>query len=320
MAKGTYPIVTKTVPTFYFVGVTTGQSSSRRMFPLWMEALGRPEVVLEGVDLPIHAEPERYRQVVAQIKHDPLSLGGLVTTHKIDLLEAARDMFDELGPYAQICEEVSSISKQDGRLTGQATDPVAGGLSLAAILGDDYFAHTSGDVLCLGAGGSAAALSLYLINRPRPGDRPRRMIVVNRSQGRLDRLRRMVEQQGTDIEFQYIQNQDPVRNDALLAALPPGSLIINATGMGKDTPGSPLTGDAVFPLKGIAWELNYRGELDFMRQALAQKEERHLRVEDGWVYFIHGWAQVIAHVLHLEIDQAMLDRLADLAARGTAAN
>jgi shikimate dehydrogenase len=309
-----YPIVTKTIPTLYFVGVTTSQSSSRRMFPLWMEALGRPEIVLEGVDLPIHAEPEQYRQVVAQVKYDPLSLGALVTTHKIDLLEAARDMLDELDPYAQICGEVSSLSKVAGRLVGHATDPIAGGLSLAAILGDDYFARTGGEVLCLGAGGSASALSLYLIRQPKPGDRPRRMWLVNRSQGRLDRLHRMIEGQNTDIQFEYIQNQNPARNDTLLAALPPGSLVINATGTGKDTPGSPLTDAGVFPLKGIAWELNYRGELDFMRQALAQKEERGLTVEDGWVYFIHGWAQVIAQILHLDIGPAMLDRLAELAA------
>ena len=70
------------------------------MFPLWMEALGRPEVVLEGVDLEIHAAAGRYRDVVAHIKSEPLALGGLVTTHKIDLLAAASDQFDALGPYA----------------------------------------------------------------------------------------------------------------------------------------------------------------------------------------------------------------------------
>jgi shikimate 5-dehydrogenase len=284
------------------------------MWPAWVAALGRPEVKLEGIDLPIHADPERYRQVVTQIKKDPLSLGGLVTTHKIDLLEAARDMFDELDPYAQLCGEVSSIAKRDGRLVGHATDPVAGGLSLDAMLGDNYFARSGGELLCLGAGGSATAISLHLINKANPRDRPRRMVIVNRSPGRLERLRRMIERLETDITFDYICNQDPARNDALMAALPPHSLVVNATGMGKDTPGSPLTGAGLFPLNGIAWELNYRGELDFMRQALAQRESRGLRVEDGWVYFIHGWAEVIKHVLQVEIDPAMLNRLADLAA------
>jgi shikimate dehydrogenase len=83
--------------------------------------------------------------------------------------------------------------------------------------------------------------------------------------------------------------------------VPPGSIIVNATGLGKDRPGSPLTGQALFPLNGLAWELNYRGSLEFMHQAQAQKERRNLLIEDGWIYFIHGWTQVIAEVFHTDI-------------------
>jgi hypothetical protein len=71
--------------------------------------------------------------------------------------------------------------------------------------------------------------------------------------------------------------------------------------MGKDTPGSPLTDKGIFPEHGIAWEFNYRGELDFMHQALNQVESRNLRVEDGWVYFLHGWSQVVAEVLDIKL-------------------
>ena len=127
-------ILTKRVPTFTFIGVTTSRSSIMKVFPLWMEALGHPQVVIEGVDLALHDAPERYRQAIAQIKHDPLSVGALVTTHKIDLLDAARDMFDLLGPHAQTCDEVSCIVKKGDALEGYAIDPVAGGLSLDAIL------------------------------------------------------------------------------------------------------------------------------------------------------------------------------------------
>src|SRR5512133_3557250 len=103
---GTYPVVTKSVPTFYFIGVTTGKSSIMKVFPLWMKVLGREDVVIEGVDCKIHDDPEVYRKAVAQIKYDPLSLGSLVTTHKIDLLNAARDMFEYLDHYALITDEV----------------------------------------------------------------------------------------------------------------------------------------------------------------------------------------------------------------------
>ncbi len=308
-----YDIDTKTVPTFYFIGVTTTKSSIMKVFPLWAKELGRPDVVIEGVDLKPHAETEAYRHSVAQIKYDPLSLGALVTTHKIDLLDAARDMFDYLDPYAQICGEVSSISKQDRALEGHAKDPITSGLSLDAVLGDDYFARTGGEILCFGAGGSAVAIALHLINKDKPGDRPARFVVVNRSTPRLESLRGMVEGLDTDIVFEYIHNQDPQRNDEIMADMPEGSIVINATGMGKDRPGSPVTDAGLFPVGSIAWELNYRGELDFMHQALAQREARNVTVEDGWLYFLHGWTQVIAQVLHIDINTELFDRLATVA-------
>ena len=75
-----------------------------------------------------------------------------------------------------------------------------------------------------------------------------------------------------------------------------GSLIINATGLGKDRPGSPLTDAAQFPKKAIVWEINYRGELTFMHQAEAQEREKELDIQDGWMYFVYGWTQVMADV------------------------
>jgi shikimate 5-dehydrogenase len=299
----------------YFIGVTTGRSAIMKVFPLWMRELGRPDVVIEGVDLEIHDTRDAYRAAVAQIKHDPLSLGALVTTHKIDLFEAAGDMFDWVDRYAEVCGEVSSISKREGRLEGHAKDPISAGLSLDGLLGDGYFDRTGGHVLCFGAGGSAAATLLHLMDKPRRPDRPRRFAVVNRSAPRLDRMRAMVERHGTDIEVVYVLNADPAANDALMAALPPGSVVINATGMGKDTPGSPVTDAGLFARGGVAWEFNYRGELPFLHQALAQREARGIHVEDGWVYFLHGWTQVIAQVLHVPIDSGRFDRLARVAER-----
>ena len=289
MNKENYPIVKKTVPTFYFIGVTTGKSSIMKVFPLWMKVLGREDVIMEGVDCKIHGDPEEYRKAVAQIKYDPLSLGALVTTHKIDLLTAARDMFDYLDPYAMITDEVSSISKLEGRLEGHAKDPLTSGASLDAIIEKGYFAKTKGDVLCFGAGGSAIATLLHLINKKDKGDRPRKFTFVNRSQGRLDHAKEMVGGLNTDIEIEYICNSDPAINDKIMEKFAPGSIIINATGMGKDTPGSPITWEGKFPMNSIAWEFNYRGELDFLHQSLAQVESRNVKVEDGWLYFVHGW-------------------------------
>ena len=308
-----YPIITKKVPTFYFIGVTTCQSIIMKVFPRWVEALAKPEIVIEGIDHKLHDDPEAYRRSVAQIKYDPLSLGALVTSHKISLLEAARDMFDELHESAQLTGEVSSISKHDGKLVGHAKDPLTAGLSLDAILGEGYFGKTGGHVLCFGAGGSGKAIALHLIKKEDPTDRPKKMIVVNRSKERLDGLRIMVESLVTDIQFEYFCNADPEVNDSIMASLPEGSIVINATGLGKDAPGSPVTDTGLFPPNSIAWEINYRGELDFWHQAMAQRESHNLFVEDGWLYFLHGWTQVIAEVLNITMDHETFEKLAGIA-------
>ena len=54
-------------------------------------------------------------------------------------------------------------------------------------------------------------------------------------------------------------------------------------------------------MNGIAWDFNYRGDLIFLDQAMLQKQERNLNIQDGWRYFIHGWTRVIAEVFNIEI-------------------
>jgi shikimate dehydrogenase len=309
MTNENYQIVKKAVPTFYFIGVTTTKSSIMKVFPLWMKILGREEVVMEGVDCKIHDQPEVYRKAVAQIKYDPLSLGSLVTTHKIDLLTAARDMFEYLDPYAMITGEVSCISKLEGRLEGHAKDPITSGASLDAIIEKGYFGRTGGNVLCFGAGGSGVATLLHLIYKADKADRPDRFTFVNRSQGRLDHAKEMVSGLGTDIEIEYICNSNPLVNDKIMEKFPPYSIIINATGMGKDTPGSPITWEGKLPINSISWEFNYRGELDFLHQSLAQVDSRKVKVEDGWLYFVHGWTQVVAQVLHFDLTRELFDQM-----------
>jgi shikimate dehydrogenase len=58
---------------------------------------------------------------------------------------------------------------------------------------------------------------------------------------------------------------------------------------------------------------SYRGELDFMHQAMAQKDSRNVFVEDGWVYFLHGWTIIAAKVLHISLTKELFQRLAKVA-------
>lgn len=306
-----------TRPTMYFIGVTTGMSSIMKVFPGWAEYLGFGDCELKGIDFKPHADPAGYREAVQFIMQDPLSLGSLVTTHKLDLLAASRDLFDELDPYAQLLGEVSGIVKRNGRLIGYAKDPITSGLSLEAIVHKQYWSETGAELLLLGAGGSSVALSAYLLSPERGNERPSRIVVTNRSARRLDEMKAVHAMLPASVPIEYHLTPDARDNDEALRSLKPYSVVINATGLGKDVPGSPLTDAAVFPEHGIAWDFNYRGDLVFLDQARAQQAARGLTIEDGWVYFIHGWTRVIEEVFSTSIPVSgkVFDDLSDIAAK-----
>jgi len=303
-------------PTFYFIGVTTAKSSIMRVFPEWARCLNLGDCPIVGIDCKWHDDPEVYREVVSFLKNDPLSLGGLVTTHKIDLLNASGDLFDEIGPDARLLGEISCISKRDGRLCGHAKDPVTSGLSLEAFVLADYWRQSGAEICLLGAGGSSLALTTYLMKTKDASGRPSKIYVTNRSTPRIEQMRKIHERINPGVDIEYVHCPVPADNDRVVNRLKPGSLVINATGLGKDAPGSPITAAARFPENGIAWEFNYRGDLVFLKQADTQKKRRNLHVEDGWIYFIHGWTRVIAEVFHIEIPTAgpVFDELARIAA------
>ncbi len=284
-----------TQPTFYFIGVTTTQSSIMRIFPRWMTILGQDARIV-GLDVPLNAPAATYRAIIEHMKADPLVRGALVTAHKISLYQAASDLFDWLDPYAVLCGEVSGIAKRDGQLRGYAKDIFSAGNSWKALVPPDHFAQTGAETLCFGSGGAAVALTVFLSEQ---ADRPRRFTLVDISRQRLDHAAELHARLNSDIQFAYIQNADPFINDALMTALPPGSVVINGTGMGKDIPGSPITAAGLFPPSGRVWEFNYRGALDFLHQARRQERPQQLTIHDGWVYFLHGWTQVVYEVFQV---------------------
>ena len=295
----------------YFIGVTTGKSSINQVFPKWSAALGLGEANLEGIDFKVHDAPARYREAVAFIKEHPFAMGALVTTHKMDLFNAACDIFDEIDPLSRSMGEISSIYKRGSRLHGRTVDPTNGGKALGRILPGGYWSETGATACILGAGGAGIALTWFLMQPDR--DRPAKIVVTDRDAKKLSHMKQFHATLESSAEVEYCHCTSAADNDACIAKLPPRSLLINATGLGKDAPGSPLSDTARFPSNGIAWDLNYRGELVFLDQARAQSDVRAI---DGWQYFIYGWTSVIADVFDVRIPDhgPLLENLSKLAA------
>ncbi|MBS1676498.1 MAG: shikimate dehydrogenase [Actinobacteria bacterium] len=282
-----------------FIGVTTGASLVVDVFPAWCEELGIEGAILEGVDLPLGAPPAAYREVIDRLARDEAQLGALVTTHKLDLFAACRSRFAEVDEFAGLMHEASSIAKGPAGLIARARDPLTSERALRAFVPADHWDGGEAEVLVLGAGGAATAIAWTLRDAPAESA-PRRVTVTDVDAGRLAALERVLGAAPSQVPFRAVRVDADGGNDRLAAALPAGSLVINATGLGKDRPGSPLCDASAFPPAALAWELNYRGALDFVAQA----ERAGAVVEDGFRYFVHGWIEVIGDVFDVEVPTA----------------
>lgn len=280
----------------YFLGVSTGASSIQPIFPEWVRLAGVPDAVLTGLDLPVGSPAQAFRDAAARMKADPDCRGALVTTHKVSLYRHAGDLFEAFDDDATLLGEVSCIVCRGGRLRGQAIDTLTAELSLRALLRGESF---TGEALILGAGGAGLALAVVL----RRHHRPSRVILTDISPERLAEIAGLV-------DAERVAVSDATDHDRLIASLSPGCLIINATGLGKDRPGSPVTSAVRFPQRAVIWDLNYRGDLkllDYARRA-------GVETADGWEYFLHGWSQILSRILEFEVTPELYERLRSVAA------
>lgn len=291
-----------------FIGTTTSGSGIMRMFPIWAKALGI-DAEMQGVDLPLQAGRAAYRDAVEAIRATPEVRGALVTSHKVDLFAAASDLFDEIDSTAESTQEVSCIAKRGSWLVAFAKDPSVSRQALDAMVGTDYWRHPDREVLCLGAGGAGTAITVALNEGT---TRPSRVVVTDIEPARLEHLKSVHERSRSE-GVEYYPVSSVADSDRLLASLPPKSLVVNATGLGKDAPGSPLSDEAAFPEGAVVWELNYRGTLEFLQQAERQAVSSQLELHDGWEYFLFAWKAVIEEVFQLSVSPEVFRQLVKLA-------
>jgi shikimate dehydrogenase len=263
-----------------FVGVDTGGSRIHREFPAWAARLGRPEWTLRGVDLPLTAPAAAHRELVAAVAANPNVAGAVVTSHKLRLHRAAAELLRRTDALADLTLEINVLARTaDGGVDGFARDPLA----LAAVL--HRFGVAGRDVVVYGAGGAGTALLLALtLDEQR---RPRDITVVDTDDAALAALRATAER--CSVLDDRLRLHSPATAPA---RLPDHALVVNATGLGKDRPGSPLPPGTVLPPTATAWDFNYRGDLTFLADARAQGAT----AVDGWDYFVAGWGAALTAI------------------------
>jgi len=285
-----------------FLGVHTQGSMAVKVFPDWACALGIQGATLRGVNLPIDGSLNEHYGAIDRIKQDPQIYGALVTSHKLSIVRAAEQLIDHYTDEAKLTGEVSALYKRQGKLWGHAVDPVNCGLAMAKFLPSNWwFHHKKSGILVLGGGGACIALLVNILQHNL--NPPSFIQIVEKCVDNLEHCAQVIKRLDSDqTSVELIHSHSPRVCDQLISDLPPHSMVINATGMGKDIPGSPVTDAVSFPMHGVVWELNYRGTRPFLRQAKRQSHSKSLIVEDGWHYFLYGWSSVIGIVFDLPMN------------------
>ncbi len=293
---------------FWFIGVTTGQSMIMRLFPNWAELLDIQGTRMHGVDLTPGVEGQKIRETVNELRANPDVLGALVTTHKLAVWEEASDLFAKVDEHATRLQEISCISKdKNGKLIGHAKDPITSGKAIESILGKNHWqSHPKAEAMVLGCGGAGTAIIEQLLSGEE-GNNPQKITGLEFNRGRLEKVRNNF----SNTKKLILEESESSGETAagIMTRLPPNSLIVNATGMGKDLPGSPVPKSTDFPEQVIVWELNYRGSLEFYWYAKEQEASRKLRVHNGWDYFLLGWSYVMKEVFHFELTEPLMIQL-----------
>jgi shikimate 5-dehydrogenase len=310
-------------PLVLFLGISTAGSLAHRTFPGWSEIFC-PGAVMRGIDLPEGAGPARFRDLMAAMTASPRVLGAVVTSHKLRLFSACADLLDDAEPLVALTREINSVDTRTG-VRAFARDPQSLDIILDGIGGADGGGGAPAGgcgpvpraVLCIGAGGSAIALMLAMrldiagtlaAGRPvlRAGRAARGpLTIVGRDQASLGNIRAVRDRcgiPGEGVVLRLAPDAGAVAGCVRSAA--PGTVVCNATGLGKTSPGSPLPDLAAFPPGAVAWDFNLRGPLTFLSQA----RQAGVATEDGWDFFVAGWAAALAAITGTELTPDLLSR------------
>jgi len=283
-----------------FLGVTTRLSAVHRVLDSWSDCLGH-RLVLKSMDLPLKSDATAYCKFVAEVRNrrDNFS-GAVITSHKVGVYEAAANLIDIVTPTARRLGEIGMLYWRQDKLVGDASDSFAI-LQVAHRLLKTTESWQKGarSVVILGGGGAGVALADSMIQARDLGCR--KVTITEIDPTRLSALRSKIVNWIPPVPVHAVLVEDYA--DALVASAGEGSLVANASGLGKDRPGSPISRIAVFPEGVFVWEFNYRfiaqAYPTFWDIALRQAESRNLIVEDGWDYFVWNWLGMLSNIVNL---------------------
>jgi len=179
----------------------------------------------------------------------PRNLGANVT---VPYKETLIGLMDELAELARIVGAVNTVLNKDGKLAGHNTDGCG---FLKALREDAGFEPKNKDVMILGAGGAARAVSFKLVS-----EKVGSIIIANRSLGKADNLAKALRQWAATSDVKLGIRSIALPSPEIEKETSGCQLIVNCTILGMryspDEGKSPLPKDAI-PKGALVYDLVY---------------------------------------------------------------
>jgi len=276
-------------PTVYVVGSDPLPKGLLDVYPKWARRFGHRSTAIVPVIAPAEADGAGYQRFVEFLRDEYNAVGAIMVTNASTLFEHTRHLFDELDGDAELLGEIGVVVRTPGKITGLAPARSAARQAYEHVFGE---ASNPAEALIIGATGPARALAIAL------SDSGRRHVCLTTLDGKsMTDMRQRIADLPEDKRptLRHIESQ--LEHDRLVTLLPPGSLVVNATGPTEQNTPSPVGDAALFPQNGLIWDLDAVGiSSPFLDKARQQRRPRGLRLSDGPMFHQYQWLTAAAAV------------------------
>ena len=288
-------------PTVYVVGSQPLPEALLGAYPKWARRFGHRSTAIVPVAAPSQADVDGYARFIEFLRDEYNAVGAVMVSQASPLFDHARQLFDAFDDNAALLGEIGVAVRAPGSLSALAPAKTAAQRAYEYTFGNDI---DPPEALIMGTTGPARALALALSTAAGKSG-PRRVCLTTLDGKSMTDMRKRVAALPEDQRpvLRHIQSQ--LEHDRLVTLLPPGSLVVNATGpIDIDTP-SPVGSAALFPKNGLVWDLDAVGiSSPFLDKAHQQRRERGLRLADGPVFYRFQWLTAAAAVFGATPDPA----------------
>jgi shikimate 5-dehydrogenase len=280
-------------PTVYIVGAEPLPQGLLDVLPKWVQRFGDKSTAIVPMAAPSAADAAGYQRFVDFMRDEYNAVGAIMLSHASTLFEHTQQMFDEFDDDAKLLGKIGVAVRTPGTLTALAPAKRAAQQAYEQTFGND---STPAEALIIGATAQARALALALSNSD-SGSGPLRVCLTTLDGKSMTDMRQRIADLPEDRRPVLRHIESPLEHDRLLTLLPPGSLVVNATGPANADTKSPVGDAALFPEEGMVWDLDAVGiSSPFLDKARQQRRPRGLRLADGPIFHQYQWLAAVAAV------------------------